>query len=114
MIFRDIFRAIVRDANLTIEGRSPLWPGVRKTFLKTNPGCMACGGIQDLEIHHMVPFHIRPDLELDTENLITLCETPSRNCHYRIGHSFDWKAYNSEVVNDARESLLRIITRKYK
>lgn len=93
--------------------RSPHWPTVRKHFLEQNPTCAACGGTEFLACHHKLPFHIHPELELDFRNLVTLCESPTRLCHFRTGHSYDWKAYNEHVIEDAALSLLRITTRKY-
>lgn len=96
------------------EGRSPLWPAKRRAHLKLQPSCAACGGRVYLQVHHKVPFHIDPKLELEPDNLITLCEAPSRLCHYRCGHSFDWAAFNPDVEADAALQLLRIQERDYK
>lgn len=95
--------------------RSPLWYSVRKEFLKeTGEKCAACGLRTNLEVHHIIPFHVRPDLELDKTNLITLCENKSIACHFVIGHSFDWKAYNINVIPDAKTLSIRKETRLYK
>lgn len=62
--------------------RSPKWPTVRTAFLREYPRCEACGTTRDLNVHHIIPFHERPDLELSKSNLITLC----RKHHFEIGH----------------------------
>jgi hypothetical protein len=56
----------------------------------------------------VIPFHVRPDLELDEWNLITLC----REHHFRIGHDPDgpwrpkkpsWSASNPLVREHAEQ-----------
>lgn len=93
--------------------RSPHWEKVRHDFAVAHPTCAACGGNERLQVHHVRPFHLHPELELEPTNLITLCEHPERLCHHRIGHSLDWKAYNEHVREDAAQSLERIQKRLY-
>ena len=80
--------------------RSPQWPRVEKVVLIQRPACEACGGIVRRQVHHKKPFHLYPELELDTNNLIVLCMGP-KECHIRIGHGDDFKAFNPNVVRDA-------------
>ena len=85
--------------------RSPSWAAVRKKYLENNPNCAACGCCEDVEVHHKEPFHLNPSLELDENNLITLCRKGlgGMPCHYCIGHSLSgWDAYNPNVVEDAK------------
>jgi len=86
------------------ESRSPKWPKVRKEFLKTHPACESCGQKDNLQVHHVVAFHCDPKLELDPENLITLCtDGPSNlNCHFVIGHCGNTKTNNPHVRRDAQ------------
>lgn len=93
------------------EPRSPKWHEVRDKFLEQHPTCAACGGRAHLNVHHMKPFHLHPELELEPTNLITLCENPERLCHIRVGHSFAWPAFNPHVVEDSALSLKRIAER---
>jgi hypothetical protein len=83
--------------------RSASWPKVRKAHLADNPVCRACGGDKNLEVHHIAPFHLHPELELDPHNLITLCERASRNCHFVFGHFFDWQKFNPNVRNEVTQ-----------
>jgi hypothetical protein len=83
--------------------RSPEWPTVRRKHLEKNPKCAACGGTRLCQVHHKKPFHLDPALELDPENLITLCI--AKLCHIDIGHGDDYKAYNPNVEKDAALSL---------
>jgi 5-methylcytosine-specific restriction protein A len=77
--------------------RSPKWSTVRKNHIKNNPYCIACGSTAKLEVHHKIPVHISPELELDPENLVTLCADP---CHLMFGHLKNFKSYNKEVIED--------------
>ena len=55
-----------------------------------------------LNVHHVKPFHLFPDLELDAGNLITLCERGAFSCHWIVGHGGrDWRDYNPTCVADA-------------
>lgn len=80
--------------------RSPQWRRVRNMHLETQAECQACGVRKNLEVHHVLPFHLYPETELLPANLITLCETPSHNCHFLFGHSLDWRSYNPTVRQD--------------
>ena len=93
--------------------RSPHWPIVRKLWLHGHPVCAACGSADRVEVHHKIPFHLRPELELEPENLISLCEG-AHQCHLHFGHFFDWKRYNPDVERIAaafHDGLLRAIDR---
>lgn len=78
-----------------ISARSNLWPAVRKAYLATNPVCECCGQATELDVHHIVPFHVDRSRELDPRNLITLCTESTRlgglNCHLWIGHLGNWQ-----------------------
>ena len=66
--------------------RSGKWPEVRAKHLQEEPKCQWCGGTASLEVHHIKPFHLNPDDELQDSNLITLCEKSGENCHLKHGH----------------------------
>lgn len=86
--------------------RSPKWPTVRANFIADgNDRCAVCGSRDDLNVHHVVPFHDDPSLELKPSNLITLC----RQHHLHVGHDPDgpgakspnWSTSNPHVRRDA-------------
>ena len=81
--------------------RSSKWAGVRRTVLKANPACACCGSTNFLQVHHMQPFHIKPDLELNPKNLIVLCMSKNE-CHLLIGHGNNFKKYNPYIAADAK------------
>lgn len=82
--------------------RSPKWRKVRKKHLKAEPYCVACGKRKKLQVHHIKPFHIAPELELEPTNLITLCTNRVMNCHLIIGHRRNFKNHNENVKRDAK------------
>ena len=85
-----------------LQKRSSHWPGVRKQHIKNNPRCALCDGDKKLEVHHIKPFHLHPELELDPENLITLCEDKGNGvyCHLFFGHLGSYKSLNENVRED--------------
>ena len=85
------------------KGRSSFWPAARKEHLKREPKCAWCGGKNNLEVHHVKPFHLHPELELDQDNLITLCETAETKCHLHHGHNGNWHEENPEIRKQCDE-----------
>lgn len=91
--------------------RSPFWPGVRRAHLAIEPRCACCGTDEFIEVHHVRPVWLAPELELEPANLITLCASPSHNCHLWLGHLGSWRSWNTTVRRDAARFLARIRTR---
>ena len=83
--------------------RSPQWRAVRRAFLREHPVCELCGNTIRLNVHHVEPFHLAPEKELDPANLITLCEGSQvpdlfgLNCHLWAGHLGNWESINPRV-----------------
>jgi 5-methylcytosine-specific restriction protein A len=109
MIFKRI-KDVWQGKAFFIEKRSNQWPWIRQVFLKKNPKCCVCGTTKNLEVHHIIPFQYRPDLELVESNLITLCESKKKgvNCHLFFGHLGDYVKYNPSVIVDANIWKLKI------
>ena len=85
----------IRHLTDRLQGKAPKgakrasgWARFRREHLGTS--CEACGRSWSLEAHHIVPFHLAPDLELEPDNLLTLC----RRCHLLIGHLAAWARFN--------------------
>lgn len=95
------------DADLVAGSRprSSQWPRVRREHLRRYPRCAACDRHQDLEVHHIIAYSDRPDLELEPSNLITLCADP---CHIVHGHLMSWTRINPRVRQDTDAYLARI------
>jgi 5-methylcytosine-specific restriction enzyme A len=98
-------RHALRDVG-TPGKRSGKWPKVEHDFRSKHPTCAGCGGIVNLNVHHQKPFHLDPPLELDENNLITLCMEKGKDCHLLIGHGDDFKAFNPDVVKMAAMALV--------
>ena len=83
--------------------RSTSWPKVRAEHLKASPDCAVCGSVKKVEVHHIKPFHMAPELELDPTNFITLCESKKNGvtCHQFVGHLGNYKTVNLTVKEDA-------------
>ena len=90
--------------------RSPEWKDVRKLHLQEQNQCQACGKKSSLEVHHILPVHIDPTLELEPSNLLTLCD----RCHFVFGHLSDYKSWNIDVVTDCETYLKKTKSRPYK
>ena len=73
--------------------RSSDWSRFRNENIKDR--CEICGSKFFLELHHVLPFHIRPDLELDKNNVITAC----RRHHLEFCHFFNFKKFNIDIKN---------------
>lgn len=106
--FTDLLQPAEDDLITAGVPRSGKWPAVRKRHLELEPACAACGTKKLLNVHHVRPFHLFPELELEDTNLITLCESPSHNCHLIHGHLLSWRSYNLEVRQHAAEFLARV------
>lgn len=93
--------------------RSSQWPKIRKEHLKDNPNCAVCGGTKKCEVHHKKPVHLFPNLELDNNNLITLCESKKDgiNCHLFVGHLGSYSSYNLNATEDAKNIHDKIVNR---
>ena len=82
------------------EKRSSKWPKIRDAHLKIDSVCNVCGTKENLNVHHIIPFHIDKTKELDPNNLITLCS--HNGCHFTFGHFFNWSASNPDIRSDAK------------
>lgn len=76
------------------------WPRKRDEILKLSPACIVCGRSDELDVHHIQPYHERPDLELVNDNLCVLCGG-DWNHHFWFGHLGSWKSWNLRVREDA-------------
>jgi hypothetical protein len=64
----------------------------KQAYIKTHPECAICGATKGLEVHHVLPQHLYPDLACDFNNFITLHDGITNNgCHYFFGHFGDFK-----------------------
>lgn len=91
-----MFGAIYRVVRRVFTKRDPGWGALRREIIAEFKQCAACGSKKELEAHHVVPFHLAPEREMDKRNLIVLC----RDDHYTFGHFKNWKRWNPDVRRD--------------
>ena len=88
--------------------RSSSWPKVRKQWLLNNPSCEACGRTTNIEVHHILPYHLFPEYELNISNLMSLCDGGGRSCHFAFGHLYNWSKYNKNVREIVKQFCLEV------
>lgn len=76
--------------------RSSKWRSVRKKHVDEHPECFVCRKKRTIQVHHLIPFYLAPSLELDPENLVSLC----RRCHLVFGHLGDYSCVNPTCKAD--------------
>jgi len=83
--------------------RSPTWRRTRKVHLVEHPECAVCGGVFKVESHHIIPFHLAPDQEEESDKLLTLCERKKYgiSCHLLVGHLGNYRRFNPNCKIDA-------------
>ena len=105
---------MIHSTRTPVIPRSPEWPRVAKAHLLANPECAACGPLWKpstaVQVHHIFPVHVirallRPELEVDPRNLITMCcdlpAFPGQDHHLLIGHLDDFECVNPGTRADA-------------
>jgi len=92
-----------RKVNVSILStpRSSKWRKIRILHLDKNPSCVVCGSLYNVVPHHIFPVHSHPEKELELDNLVSLCENKSFNCHLFFGHLKNWTKNNINVKKDA-------------
>ncbi|MEK7124119.1 MAG: HNH endonuclease signature motif containing protein, partial [Patescibacteria group bacterium] len=78
--------------------RSSGWREFREKYIKKY--CPFCGRkgslLVRLELHHIMPFHLDPSLELDPTNVETFC----RYCHFEFAHLKSFQSFNKDILKD--------------
>jgi hypothetical protein len=90
-----------REGRMRLGGaaRSSQWPAFKIEYAKTHlPVCAVCGGTAQLNLHHLRPFHVFPELELVESNVVWLCN--AKECHIRIGHLSNFQSINPNGKED--------------
>lgn len=81
------------------------WGPASHLYVLRYPSCYVCGrlvwkglkAVCPYSIHHALPFHLYPELEMDEANWVTVCEYRSFNCHFVAGHLLDWRSWNADI-----------------
>ena len=89
--------------------RSSGWYQFRKIHIKKNCECCGAKGklLQPLQLHHIESFATNPALELDPNNVITLCWY----CHFVHAHFRNYKSINENIREDSAILLAKIKNR---
>jgi len=61
--------------------------------------CAWCDATNDIEVHHVYPQHLWPELAKDTNNMICLC----RRCHFVLAHRCNWTNCVTNLIIMIRE-----------
>ena len=93
-----VVKSTIREKSKS-KKRNPLWDNIRDEHVLNHPTCAACGSNKRLQVHHIQPFHLYPELELEPTNLITLCMDISE-CHLLLGHGDNFRMFNPDILND--------------
>jgi 5-methylcytosine-specific restriction endonuclease McrA len=103
-LFRVVHAALRESAKAS---RSPEWRAVEKHKVATQGTCEICGSTKRLQVHHVEPFHVEPDKELDPSNLVVLC-MDTNECHFRVGHGggqgHGWRGWNPKIREHIAEA----------
>ena len=76
----------------SMRGRHSKWPALVKRFKAEKRTCVVSGLKTTLEVHHLKPYHLFPELELEWDNLRLI----ARPFHYLFGHFCNWTDYNPD------------------
>ena len=102
-MFNFLKRLFWRDRNFGV-ARSPKWKEIRKEWLLTHPTCAMTGTKKKLNVHHIQPVWLFPELELSPTNFITLSEDKLYGVvpHLFLGHHGNYKDFNLNVVENSK------------
>lgn len=81
----------------------------KKLYVKQNPECAVCGCKDHLEVHHVEPVHIKPQLAADPYNFITLCDKGNSGCHFVFGHFRNFRTKWNPFIRIFAEEVRNIL-----
>jgi 5-methylcytosine-specific restriction enzyme A len=80
------------DFDLAKHENQKEWLKLKSALLYEKKACEICTSNRFLQVHHVLPRSSNPELSMDKENLMVLCE----NCHKKI-HAKDKYAFRSKI-----------------
>ena len=78
--------------------RSSGWSTLSRRIIAEVGECEATGSKKNLEAHHIIPFHLRPDLELVRSNIIVL----NKWIHFFLAHFGYYGSWNENIREHAK------------
>ncbi len=98
----EFIRFVVRNPSYVTKNARKAW-ATRKSMnafrdKPENAECGWCGRSKKLEVHHIQPVSVAPDIAADHNNMIMLCRKPA--CHQVVGHDGDFGRRYVENVKE--------------
>lgn len=76
---------------------SQQWKNKRaEILLRDHRQCKICGNNHALQVHHIYPLDCSPELRVENNNLITLCEC----CHHDVHNQVYSTVYLISLIKD--------------
>jgi hypothetical protein len=92
-----------KDPNLSMSSatallRSSLYLSGIKEKVKLRDGnkCVLCASVLSLQVHHIIPLSKNSDLNLNMDNLVTLCKI----CHVTKAHKDSWVNVDPDIQTE--------------
>lgn len=77
------------------------WAVLRQQALDLLPNeCVICGSTEKLQVDHIIPVSVKPELEFDINNLQILCAFHNNSKGNRVEQRIEWfnKRYLDKLV----------------
>jgi len=90
---------LIRNNSFTVKKVRRAW-ATRKSmnkFRNTHTECEWCGRANRLQVHHIIPVSVSPDLAGNPSNMMMLC---GKGCHLRFGHNGDFRSRYVDNIKD--------------
>lgn len=86
---------VYRNPPKTTKEARRAWSTVKamRKYRKEVPFCEGCNRFAKLQVHHLVPVSVDPDLAGEPSNMITLC----RPHHLYVAHWGSWTTYVKNI-----------------
>jgi predicted secreted Zn-dependent protease len=78
-------------------------------YRRTHPRCEITGTDRELQVHHIIPVWVRPDLAADPDNFITL--SARCNIHQVFGHDGSFQDRWVENVRELADEMRAVWSR---
>jgi len=76
----------------------------KRLYIKDNRQCVLCGCTRNLEVHHIIPVSVCPELACEPLNFMTLCDTGNHGCHCHFGHLGAFIRFNPRLQEYVMQS----------
>jgi len=96
----DFIRFVVRNPKMVTKHarRAYKTHKAMQAYRSGHTECAWCGRSKRLDVHHVIPVSVAPEMAASETNMIMLCRKPQ--CHLIAGHS---DSYRDRYVENIRE-----------